>query len=190
MIDLSLISAISQVSPLSEQSCALFDEIIEERHLKSGTSLLDIGNIDREFHFIKKGSGRVYYLRDGRDVTDYIAMDGEFLGGVESLFTAVPSHKGIEVTEDSIIESFKYSDFERICAQHHDMERAGRKIALFAFLECQKRIESIRFYSAAERYGQLVDRYPDISNRIPLKHIASYLGISQVSLSRIRKGIQ
>ncbi|MEQ8881167.1 MAG: hypothetical protein RLQ12_16100 [Cyclobacteriaceae bacterium] len=63
-------------------------------------------------------------------------------------------------------------------------------MATFAFLDCQKRIEAIRFFSAAERYKLLEKQYPGISNRIPLKHIASYLGTTQVSLSRIRAGVQ
>jgi len=77
-----------------------------------------------------------------------------------------------------------------LCLSYPDLERLFRKIAVFAFLECQQRVESIRFMTASERYAELEKKYPGISNRIPLKHIASYLGTTPVSLSRIRSGNQ
>ena len=178
------------IYPISQSTQNLFLRIVEKNTYSKGHSLLDLWEIDRYFHFIVKGSGRVFYLRNGQDITDYLAMDGHFLGGVESLFTQEPSHKAIELTEDSIVQSFSYNAFENLCATNHELETLGRKMVIFAFLECQKRIESIRFLSAAERYQELEKKYPGISNRIPLKHLASYLGTTQVSLSRIRSGTQ
>ena len=79
-----------------------------------------------------------------------------------------------------------YDSFEKLCTQYHDIERVGRKLAIFAFLEEQQRVESIRFHEAKERYNELNNKYPGLINRCPLKYIASFLGITQVSLSRIR----
>lgn len=190
MKHLPFIQVLQQASPLSPEAAAAMDEITSFNHYPKGHHLLNLWQVDRYFHFISKGSGRVYYLKDGMDITDYFAMDMQFIGGVESLFTKQPSHKAIELTEDSEVYSFLFDDFEKLCAKHHDIERLGRKMATFAFLEIQKRIEGIRFLSAAERYQELEKKYPGISNRIALKHIASYLGTTQVSLSRIRSGIQ
>ncbi|MEQ9306775.1 MAG: Crp/Fnr family transcriptional regulator [Marinoscillum sp.] len=187
---MDIFAAIQQVSPLSQKSLSDFRELVETRDYPKGHILLNLWQVDRDFHFIIKGSGRVYYMRDGLDITDYIAMDGQFLGGVESLFTHKPSHKAIALTEDSTLQSFSFEKFEALCAKHHDVETLCRKLATFAFLEGQRRIEAIRFLSAAERYAELEKKYPGISNRIPLKHIATYLGTTQVSLSRIRSGIQ
>jgi len=77
-----------------------------------------------------------------------------------------------------------------LCEHNIELERLARKMATFAFLFCQKTIEDIRFLSAKERYLDLTTMYLGIENRIPLKYIASYLGITQVSLSRIRGGMQ
>lgn len=187
---MDIFTAITNISPLSVASLTEFKAIVQQNEYAKGHSLLDLWQVDRHFHFIVKGSGRVYYLRNGNDVTDYIAMDGQFIGGLESLFTHQPSHKAIELLEDSVVQSFSFEKFEGLCTQHHDIERLGRKMATFAFLEGQRRIEAIRFLSAAERYAELEKKYPGISNRIPLKHIASYLGTTQVSLSRIRGGVQ
>ncbi|MBN2611080.1 MAG: Crp/Fnr family transcriptional regulator [Bacteroidales bacterium] len=187
---MQLIETLNRICPISDSSMQEFNNIIIEKKYPKGHVLLNLWQTDRYFHYIVKGSGRVYYLRNGLDITDYFAMDGQFIGGIESLFTREPSHKAIELTEDSIVQSFLYTDFEALCNRFHDIEKLGRKMAIFGFLEGKKRIESIRFLSAAERYSELEKKYPGISNRIPLKHIASYLGTTQVSISRIRKGIQ
>ncbi|ULQ55192.1 Crp/Fnr family transcriptional regulator [Flavihumibacter rivuli] len=185
-----ILDTLNQIHSLCPQSNQLLGELVQEQELPKGYPLLHFGQVDLHLHYIVKGSGRVYYLRDGQDITDYIAIEGQFLGGVESLFTRKPSHKAMEITEDSIVQSIVYDAFERLCQQHLDIAQLGRKIAVFAFLECQRRIEDIRFLPAAERYRELEKKYPGISNRIPLKHLASYLGITQVSLSRIRSGQQ
>ncbi|NUM71161.1 MAG: Crp/Fnr family transcriptional regulator [Ignavibacteriaceae bacterium] len=184
------LSLISSFAPLSAESADLLDSIMTEAVYSRNTILLEIGQIPFRFHFVKKGLARIYYIRGEEDVTDYFAIDNQFIGAVPALFTGKPSHKAIQVLEDSEIISFRYSDFEELCASKHDIEHAGRKMALFGFLEGQQRVESIRFLSARERYEELERKYPGIANRAPLKYIASYLGITQVSLSRIRAGTQ
>ena len=178
------------VSPLPDLCKQEMEKIISENQYPKGHHLLRIWQVSYHMHFIVQGSGRIYYLREGLDITDYIAIENQFIGGVESLFTHEPSHKAIELTENSVVQSFLYSEFEKLCVKYHEIERLGRKLAIFAFLEGQRRIEAIRFLSAAERYQELERKYPGISNRIPLKHLASYLGTTQVSLSRIRSGVQ
>lgn len=188
--DHPMIKALRQFSPLTPAAATDLIGITETHRHPKGHHLLRLWQVDRHFHFIEKGAGRVYYLLDGQDVTDYFALDNQFLGGLESLFTRQPSHKAIELLEDSIVHSYVFDAFEALCATHHEIERLGRMMATFAFLQGQRRVESIRFLSAAERYAELEKKHPGISNRVPLKHIASFLGITQVSLSRIRSGEQ
>ncbi|MDQ4140227.1 MAG: Crp/Fnr family transcriptional regulator [Bacteroidota bacterium] len=185
-----LIQAISSVSLLAPGTVADLQSIIWHAGLKSNTELLKLGQIARGMYFINQGLARVYYQHKDLDVTDYFAIDGQFIGAVPSVFTLQPSRKAIQIIEDSEVSHFLVKDFEECCARHHDLERAARKLAYFALVEEQDRIEKLRFYSAAERYLELEKKYPGISNRCPLKYIASYLGISQVSLSRIRAGVQ
>lgn len=187
---MEIINALNEISPLSHSSIKKLQQIVVQKNYAKGDHLLDLGHVNYHLHFIVRGSSRIYYLRDGRDISHYFALDKQFIGGLESLFTGKPSHKAIELTEDSTVQSFLYRDFEDLCDQHHDIERLGRKLAIFAFLDAQQLVENIRFLSAAERYQELEKRHPGISNRIPLKHLASYLNISPVSLSRIRSGKQ
>lgn len=187
---MDLLEALHEISPLTVDSQRQLQSIVVEKAYPKGHHLLNLGQVDRHLYFVAEGSARVYYVRDGRDISDYFAVDGQLIGGVESLFTGKPSHKAIELTEDSLIQYFLYSDFEKLCDRYHEIERLGRKVAIWAFLDAQKLAEGLRFLSAAERYRELEERHPGISNRVPLKYLASYLNISPVSLSRIRSGGQ
>lgn len=184
------VHALHAISPLSEESQQALDAIISSKPYKKNSQLLKIGEVARRFFFITKGVGRVYYMKKGHDVTDYFATENQFIGGVESLFTQQPTHKGIETLEDSEIHALNYPEFEKLCLRYHDIERVGRRLAVFAFLSIQRRVESIRFLSLRERYFELEKQHPGITNRVVLKHIASYLGTTQVSVSRIRAGKQ
>lgn len=185
-----MLAAFNFFTPLSDKANEAFDKIIQFKVFPKHETLLEIGNIARYLYFFKKGAGRIYYLRDGLDVTDYFATDMQFLGGLESLMTKQPSNKGIETLEESELYFISYDKFEELCDQLHEVERLGRKMAIYGFLEGQRRVENIRFMSAAERYHELEKTHPGITNRVPLKYIASFLGTTQVSLSRIRSGIQ
>lgn len=181
-----MLQALQAVSPMSPEALNALEACIEHETHKRGAHLLKIGSVSHYMYFIKKGVARVHYEINGMDVTDYFAIDGQFIGGVESLFTGKPSKKGIQLLEDSEVQRINYAEFEKLCGQYREIERAGRRMAIFAFLEGQQRIESIRFHEAKERYAELNAKYPGLINRCPLKYIASYLGITQVSLSRIR----
>lgn len=185
-----MINIMNALSPLDKAGQEALAKICTRKNYKKNTVLLDLGEVSRKLYFIVKGLGRVYYIRDGNDITDYFAIDHNFLGGLPSYFTGQPSHKAIELLEDSeVIEIYNY-EFEKLCSEHHQIERCGRKLAIMAFIECQSEIESIRFLSAKERYFEFEKKYPGIISRAPLKHIATYLGTTQVSVSRIRAGIQ
>ncbi len=187
---MDIIDTCHELSPFSKKSSEELRKIIVQKEHPKGAHLLRLGEIDRYFHFIQEGSARVYYYRAGEDITDYFALDGQFIGGLESLFEQKRTHKAIELTEASQVQSFDYSKFEKLCERHHDIERLGRKLVTYLFIMAQEVVEDLRFLSAAERYEQVEKRHPGISNRVPLKHIASYLSISTVSLSRIRAGKQ
>lgn len=181
-----LINALALINPLSDNAQSSLKEIVHFQFLPKNTDLLEIGNVSKCLYFIHKGLARVYYCKGDVDVTDYFAMDSQFIGGVKSLFTGEPSMKGIQLLEDSEVYSLAYKEFEKLCDRYDEIERIGRKLAIFAFLTVQERMEDIQFLEAKERYYQLEKKYSGIVNRVPLKFIASYLGITQVSLSRIR----
>ena len=180
------VEAFHHISPLSAETKEALEAVVTYRSLARNDELLAIGQVSHYLYFIHKGLARIYYYFRDVDVTTYFAADNQFLGGIDSLFTRRPSNKGIHLLEDSEIYSISYDQFENLCVRFHDLERAGRKLAIHGLLISQQRIESLRFLEAKERYIELTKQYPGLLNRAPLKHIASYLGITQVTLSRIR----
>lgn len=185
-----VIAAFQRAQPLSEEAVLDLAGIITAEDMKRGTELLRIGQVARRMFFIRKGLARVYYTMEEREVTDYFAIDGQFIGAVPSLITEEPSRKAIHVIEDSEVLSFPVKALDELGSRHHDLERALRRMTQFGMLQGQQRIESLRFHSAAERYALLERTYPGITNRCPLHYIASYLNTTPVSLSRIRAGLQ
>jgi len=106
---------------------------------------------------------------------------------VESLFTGKPSNKAIQILEDAEITAINATKLFKLYDTFPDIERTFRKIFESAYVDTVSRVESIQFHTAEERYKALIADAPDILKRVPLKYIASYPGITQVSLSRIRR---
>lgn len=185
-----VVAVFHAMSRLSEEAAEALAAIISAHEAPKNTLLLKLGAVSTRLYFINKGLARVYYEHSDEEVTDYFAIDGQFIGAVPSLFTGEPSRKAVQLVEDSTYYAMPLEGFEQCCTNHHDMERAARKIMVWGLLQEQERIESMRFHSTAQRYHLLEKKYPGITNRCPLKHIASYLGTTSVSISRIRSGIQ
>lgn len=185
-----VVAVFHAMSRLSSEAAEALAAIISKQQAPKNTLLLRLGVVSTRMYFIEQGLAQVYYEHGEENVTDYFAIDGQFIGAVPSLFTGEPSRKAIQLLEDSVYHVLPVEGFEQCCMQFHDIERAARKIMVWGLLQEQERIESMRFHSTAERYHMLEKKYPGITNRCPLKYIASYLGTTSVSISRIRSGIQ
>lgn len=187
---MEIITAFKKVHFIPKESEIAIANLVCQTTVKRNELILPLGKIQRNMYYVVKGAVRVFYLNNGIDVTDYFALNNQFIGAVESLFSQQPSHKSIETVEDSTLQYINYQKFDELCNNDIHIANLGRKLATFAFLEGQKRMEDIRFLTAAQRYNELLKKYPTITQHISLKHLASYLGTTQVSISRIRKGIQ
>jgi CRP-like cAMP-binding protein len=154
--------------------------------VKKNDHIQQIGQTCRTIYFIKKGVARIYYFKDGMDITDSFSFENEIVVRVESLFTGAPSRKGIQALEEVEIIAIDAVKLFQLYDTYPAVERLFRKIFELEYIATVKRIESIQFHSAEERYLQLLNESKQMIQRVPLKFIASYLGITQVSLSRIR----
>jgi CRP-like cAMP-binding protein len=153
-------------------------------------NLQDIGQKCRTIYFVKEGLARIYYLKDGIEVTEYFAFENDLIIRAESLFTGKPSMKAIQALEKTVFIGIPAELLFSLFDQFPEIERLFRKIIEQAYVHTVNRMEAIQFHTAEERYAQLLEEKPSIIQRISLKHIASYLGITQVSLSRIRAAVR
>ena len=164
----------------------LFDAT-EEFRFKKGDVLVKQNEVCPYIYIVQEGLLRMFYYNEkGNDITHWIAPEQNIMTSPKSFFDGEPSPYSIEVLEDSIVRGLKLKDLDRLCSEHHQIEHFGRMLTLRMFMELNQKLMDLQFKSAKERYLMLLETHPDIFQRVKLGHIASYLGITQVSLSRIR----
>lgn len=144
----------------------------------------------RTLYFLQTGAARIHYSKDHRDVTEYFALAPAMIIRAESLFTRSVTPKGIEVLLPSQVVSLPAEPFFDLASRHLDLERLFHLLIRRSYLESLERLEQLHFQSATERYALLLASAPEVVLKLPLKHVASYLGIAQVSLSRIRAAVK
>lgn len=179
---------LNRIVMLPSEAHAAIGEITSHRRPLQGTLLLRNGEVCHEFHFLARGLARVFYYKDGRDITAWFTAEGGIVSAIDSLFTGIPSMYNIELLEDSEIYSLKYNKLEPVFQRFPMVERLGRLMVTHNYLLLDERMKLFAFCSAEERYARLVEQIPDVFQRVKLGHIASYLGMSQEHLSRVRAG--
>jgi CRP-like cAMP-binding protein len=172
--------------PLSRAAQKAIADISTPISLSRNKDLQAIGHTCKTIYFIESGIARIYYYKDGLDVTESFEFAHSILARVESLFNGRPSRKGIQIVEDAELIAIDAHKLFQLYDVYPEIERLFRKIFEAAHVNLVNRLESLQFHTAEERYRALIAASPKILQRVPLKHIASYLGITQVSLSRIR----
>lgn len=182
----ALFQYFKKFNPLSKEAEEAILAICHTIHIKKNEDLQPIGHTCKTIYFIQKGSARIYYFKDGIDITERFFFENSIIARVESLFTGQPSRKAIQVLEDAEIIAINAPGLFKLYDSFPEIERLFRKIFEEAYVETVNRIEGIQFHTAEERYKALLAEAPDVLMRVPLKYVASYLGITQVSLSRIR----
>ena len=177
------------VHPISNEALEAIAEISSLVKIKKGKDLQPIGHTCKTIYFVLDGAARIYYYKDGKDVTEHFAFQNDMIIRAESLFTGRPSHKAIQAISETTFMAIPSHPLFTLFDEHHEIERLFRKIVERSYVDTINRLESLQFHTADERYSALIEKSPEVVREIPLKHIASYLGITQVSLSRIRAAL-
>jgi CRP-like cAMP-binding protein len=186
----SFLNLLQKIHPLSIGAVESILSLCTLIPIRKNQNLQTIGQQCRTIYFVKEGVARIYYLKDGTEVTEYFAFENDLIIRAESLFIGKPSNKAIQALENTVFIGIPAEPLFSLFDQSPEIERLFRKVIEQAYVATVLRMEAIQFHSAEERYAQLLDEKPDFIKRISLKHIASYLGITQVSLSRIRAAIR
>lgn len=182
----SIFHYFKQFNPLSKEAEEAITGISTIVIIKKNKDLQPIGHTCKTIYFINKGAARIYYYKDGIDITEGFYFENTIIARVESLFTGRPSRKAIQILEDAEIVAIDADSLVKLYDSFPEIERLFRKIFEAGHVDTVNRIEGIQFHSAEERYKALLNEAPDVLKKVPLKYVASYLGITQVSLSRIR----
>ncbi|MEO1625063.1 MAG: Crp/Fnr family transcriptional regulator [Bacteroidota bacterium] len=173
-------------APLSDDCQEELVEHLRILTLAKGEVIVREGQYADKAYFMLHGCARAYYLKDGKDISDWFAFEYEFISSIVSFFGNGPSPHYIESLQDSLVMELSRDSIEKLSAKYHDFEHLIRIVVTKTMLSQRERIAAILFQTARERYEQMLQIRPDIVNRVPLMHIASYLGMTLETLSRIR----
>ncbi|MEO5592735.1 MAG: Crp/Fnr family transcriptional regulator [Chitinophagaceae bacterium] len=180
---------ISQITSLSAESKQALSAILKRLELEKGNILVRQNSVCNYIYFIEKGLTRTYYYNDGKDVTDWLSPENTFSCSIISFISRKADRRQIELLEPSILFSLQYYEMEQLCAKFHDIERMIRYLISSGLIQLQQRFDDLHFATALQRYQKLMEVNPSLIQRVPLGMIASYLGITQETLSRIRSQI-
>lgn len=164
----------------------LFLSRLERVEVRKGTVIVSAEKIERYVYFIEKGIARAFRETDKGQRTIWFGEAGGVILSFLSFFKNQPGYESIEVLEDSVLYRISSSHLQELYNLHLPIANWGRKFAEQELLLTEQRFMDLQFKTATERYEDLIKHSPTILQRVQLGHIASYLGITQVSLSRIR----
>lgn len=181
-----LAKQIASISYLSKQSMEEFLSAWKHWSVAKDHFLLREHTISDFLYFIEKGVARIFYYKNEKEVTEWIATDQQFFLSITSFFQRTPSRLIIHTLEPSEIYGIHHDDFMKLAEKHHDIERLLRKMVTRSLILSQVRMDSIQFETAQQRYERLLTHSPQMIRRVPLSYIASFLGITLETLSRIR----
>jgi len=170
----------------------VFDEIapyLSRKTLEEGEFLLRNGKICREIAFIEDGLLRLFYLNDGKEVTNCFCKEGTITTAYSSLITQTESDIAVQAIEASKLVTFSYSTLLTLYTKNLFWQQLGRLAAENEFItaECHNRF--LRDLSATERYQQVLEEDGELLQRVPLNYLTTYLQVAPETLSRIRKKI-
>ncbi|MEM0577386.1 Crp/Fnr family transcriptional regulator [Flavobacterium polysaccharolyticum] len=153
---------------------------------KKGEIIHHADKICTKSYFIQKGLFRIYFIKDGKEISEYFPAEGEWSNSPRSFRTRAIDIYYIDAIEDTEALCLDVDDLMFLFESFPEMERYARLSMGTVFGHFMERITSMRFTTAKEKYNHFIKTYHDIHHRIPLGMIASYLGITQETLSRIR----
>ncbi|MBB6459038.1 Crp/Fnr family transcriptional regulator [Flammeovirga kamogawensis] len=163
-----------------------FQNAFTEIEIPAREVVLNDGEIPSKIFFIKKGCLRQWFNKEGKDITFQFFFEGQGVASLDSFVNNTPSIFSIESIEASVLYTINKKDFDEILAILPELQDLFQKLIFRRFGNYTQLFLSRIKDSPQERYNDLLENYPEIITRVPQHYIASYLGITSVSLSRIR----
>lgn len=186
-----LIDYILQFGNLNQQQIDLVLKKATKLELRKDEYFSEAGKISRQFGFIIDGIIRVcYYNNKGEEITKYFIEENNLVVDIESFNDEIPSTAYVQAVTDCQLIYFSKRDWQELLNTIIGWENIVHKIISKALIQKVERRSPLISEDAMERYLKFLEVYPNVVNRVPLSYIASYLGITQSSLSRIRKNIR
>ena len=181
-----LAAFVNYVHPVSDEATKFINEHSSPCQVQRGEYLLKAGEVCKHIYFIRKGVIRGYIKDGSKEVTTWITAENEMVSSIRGLSNQEPSLENIQAIEHCDLVVATYDSLQYLYDNFIEMNIVGRKILEQYYRDAEERAFISRIPNATKRYKHFLDTKTTLSNRIPLKYIASYLGMTIETLSRIR----
>lgn len=184
-----LLKHFTGIQPLTESEIAAIDETMDMKSFSKSTLLLEPGQTSTQVFFVLEGIVRQYYLVDGTEKTSDFFTGGQWVLSTNNVMPGTTVNHFLECCTDCLLAVGNSQKGETLYKQYPNLETVSRKLMTAVFIEQQEKIKTYVTDSPEQRYLKLMTTHPGLFQRIPQYQIASYIGVTPESLSRIRKRI-
>ena len=183
----SVLTTLSYFHPLSEGVKNYFRKHTYSCSFRKGKLLLKAGEICNHIYFIKKGAVRGFIKEGTKDITTWITAENEVVSSISSLDIRQPALENMQAIENCELLALTYDNFQDLYIKFPEFNIVARKLLQKYYQDAEGRAFIARLTNAENKYRVFIKNYGHLANRIPLKYIASFLGITLETLSRVRK---
>jgi CRP-like cAMP-binding protein len=174
------------IYPIPQSAADIVDRETFPVSIQKGKFLIKPGNTGELIYLILKGVIRAYIKEDGKEITTWINEENEIVGSIRSLGLYIPSDEYLQAIEDTRLIAIPYRMVEYLYDNFPEANIIGRKILEQSYRDAEERAYICRIPSAEKKYKRFIETRPKLVNRVSLKYIASYLGMTNETLSRVR----
>jgi CRP-like cAMP-binding protein len=175
--------------PVSKETLNEIGPLFKREELLKGDYFVKVGHPARKLGFIESGLVRIYAPSEEKEVTQWISTPGYFITELSSFVFQNPARLNLQALEDCIIWSMSKDDHHQLCKNNAEWNEIDKKFIAKCFVILEDRIFSHLYMTAEERFKQLMDFQPELFNKVPLQYLASMLGMTPETLSRMRKKV-
>lgn len=176
-------------STMAHDELDILESILVPMKFARGETVVSEGEVCDAIYYVERGLFREYYYKNNKEVTEYLAVDGNVFMCIESLFQNEPSKLIVEALESSVVYALPKDRLEEVALHNVNIQILYRKILEESLIISQRRADLLRFESAKDRYRKLCKLNPKVIMKAPLVYIASYLQMTPETLSRVRSAV-
>ncbi|MBC7948288.1 MAG: Crp/Fnr family transcriptional regulator [Chitinophagaceae bacterium] len=181
-----LATFVKNIHPVSPEAIEYINQHSYPQRVDRGTFLLKAGEVSRHLYFIRRGVIRAY-IKDGtKEITTWITAENEVVASIRGFNLQQPSMENLQAIEECDLVVADFESLQYLYTHHMEMNIVGRKLLEHYYRDAEERAFISRIPNATKRYHHFLNTQGHLSNRIPLKYIASYLGMTIETMSRIR----
>lgn len=181
-----LIHFLYAVHPMSAQLEEHLRAILKIKPVRKNEFLLKAGHTCSNVYFIEKGLFRCFHLRKDNEVCNWFMKEGDVMFAVKSFYTQTISHESIQALEDCVVYYISYAELQKIYAQFIEFNVHRGILTEKYYLQSEERNFAFREFKSKDRYLFFKSKHPELVLRLPSKDIASHIGVSQATMTRLR----